>query len=66
MRNRSGRTVNLHVDCGLGLLVSAGGSAFVRAGIVNVSIVDSERGGRLVIADHRNVLPVGFNLLATR
>lgn len=66
MKNRSGRTVYLHVDCGLSLLVSAGGAALVRAGIVDVSVVDSERGGRLIAADHCDVLPVGFKLLAAR
>lgn len=66
MKNQSGLTVYLHVDGGLSLLVSAGGPALVRAGIVNVGIVDSERRGCLVVADHCDVLPVGFNLLAAR
>lgn len=64
MKNGSGRTVYLHVDCGLGLLVPAAGLTLVRAGVVGVSVVDGERRGFLVVADHCDVLPVGFDLLA--
>lgn len=64
MKDRSSRTVYLHVHCSFGLLVSVSGYTLVRAGSGNVSIVDSERRGCLVVADHCDVLPVGFNLLA--
>lgn len=66
MKNRSGHTVYLHIHCGFGLLVSAGGYTLVRAGSGNVRIVHSERRGCLIVADHCDVLPVGFNLLAIR
>lgn len=55
-------TVDGDSDGGLGLLLAVLGHARVDAGVVHVGLVDNE-GGRLFHAGHRDVLPVGEDLL---
>lgn len=57
-------TVDGDSDGGLGLLLAVLGHARVDASVVHVGLVDNE-GGCFFRAAHRDVLPVGEDLLST-
>lgn len=56
-------TEDLHLDCGLGLLVPVLCNTLVDTGAVHVGMVYGEGRRGFIAAAHKNVLPVGEDLL---
>lgn len=63
---KSRLTEDLHLDCGLRLLVPVLGHTLVDAGAVQVGVVYGEDGRGFIAAAHKDVLPVGDDLLPAR
>lgn len=58
-------TEYLHLDRGLGLLVAILGHTLVDASAVHVGVVNGEGGRGFITATHKDVRPVGEDLLPT-